>query len=153
VINSQKVQATAAQHRWIYHHKHLFAPLVGPKSYFLSNLDTEIKGLAPEKRVIVEFEEIEKQPKLIKGGQMKDYQVSGGCEGTLDATKPHRSSSCKGYPSSPGCIKMVRSSVLRDLPWFNFKSGMNSVLGDEMGLGKTLQVSPFHCKCNAVAHD
>lgn len=41
-------------------------------------------GLVPEKRVIIEFEEIEKQPKLIKGGQMKDYQVSGRCFGMLD---------------------------------------------------------------------
>lgn len=40
------------------------------------NLETEIAGLAPKKRAIIEFEEVEKQPKLIKGGQMKDYQVS-----------------------------------------------------------------------------
>jgi len=72
VINSQKVQAVAAQHRWIHHHKHLFIPLVGPKSYFFANLETEMKGLGPEKRAIVPLDEIEKQPKLIKGGQMKD---------------------------------------------------------------------------------
>lgn len=83
MINSQKVQSTAAQHRWIYHHKRLFIPLVGPKSHFFSNLEKEINGLAPEKRAIVEFEEIEKQPKLIKGGQMKDFQVSGGRVGML----------------------------------------------------------------------
>jgi SWI/SNF-related matrix-associated actin-dependent regulator of chromatin subfamily A member 5 len=77
VINSQKVQATAAQHRWLYHHKHLFTPLVGAKGHFFANLETEIKGLAPEKRSIVKFHEIERQPKLIEGGQMKDYQVRG----------------------------------------------------------------------------
>ena len=75
VINSQKIHAVAAQHRWFYHHKYLFAPLVGTKSHFFANLETEIKGLAPEKRSIVKFEEIERQPKLIEGGQMKDYQV------------------------------------------------------------------------------
>lgn len=77
MINSQKAQAVAAQHRWIYHHKHLFTPLVGPKSHFFVNLETEMKGLPPGKRAIVQLEEIEKQPKLIKGGQMKGYQVSG----------------------------------------------------------------------------
>ena len=75
VINSQKVQAVAAQHRWFYHYKHLFTPLVGTKSHFFANLETEINGLVPEKRAIVKLEEIEEQPKLIKGGQMKDYQV------------------------------------------------------------------------------
>lgn len=75
MINSQKVHAIAAQHRWLYHHKYLFAPLVGAKSHFFTNLETEIKELAPEKRSIVKFEEIEQQPKLIEGGQMKDYQV------------------------------------------------------------------------------
>jgi hypothetical protein len=40
-------------------------------------LETEINGLAPEKRAIVKLEEIEEQPKVIKGGQMKDYQVRG----------------------------------------------------------------------------
>ena len=39
------------------------------------NLETEMKELAQEKRPIVKFEEIEKQPKLIVGGQMKDYQA------------------------------------------------------------------------------
>lgn len=77
MINSQKVQATAAQHRWLYHYKHLFIPLVGAKSHFFTNLETEIKGLVPEKKAIVKFVEIEKQPTLIQGGQMKDYQVGG----------------------------------------------------------------------------
>ena len=75
MINSQKVQAIAAQHRWIHHYKHLFIPLVGVKSHFFVNLEAEMKGLAPEKRAIVAFEEIEKQPKLIRSGQMKEYQV------------------------------------------------------------------------------
>jgi hypothetical protein len=77
VINSQKVQAVAAQHRWIHHYKHLFIPLVGTKSHFFVSLEAEMKGLAPEKRTIVAFEEIEKQPKLIRSGQMKEYQVRG----------------------------------------------------------------------------
>ena len=75
MINSQKVQATAAQHRWLYHYRHLFTPLVGAKTHFFTNLEMEIKGLAPEKRAIVKPVEIEQQPKLIEGGQMKDYQV------------------------------------------------------------------------------
>ena len=75
MINSRKVQTVAAQHRWLYHHKHLFTPLVGAKGHFFTNLEAEIKGLAPDKRSIVKFEEIEQQPKLIEGGQMKDYQA------------------------------------------------------------------------------
>jgi len=75
VINSQKVHITAAQNRWFYHHKYLFTPLVGAKSHFFANLETELEGFAPENRSIVQFEEIEQQPKLIQGGQMKGYQV------------------------------------------------------------------------------
>lgn len=50
------------------------------------NLEAEINGLAPEKRAIVELEEIEKQPKLIKGGQMKDFQV--GIPSVFSAVNP-----------------------------------------------------------------
>jgi len=107
VINSQKVQAAAAQHRWLYHHKHLFTPLVGAKGHFFANLETEVKGIAPEKRAIVKFEEIGKQPKLIQGGQMKDYQVRRTWS-ALYAVSPDRCSSSMGYPSSRGCIIMVR---------------------------------------------
>jgi len=59
----------------LYHYKHLFTPLVGAKSHFFANLEVEMKGVAPEKRAIAKFEEIEKQPKLIQSGQMKDYQA------------------------------------------------------------------------------
>lgn len=75
MINSQKVHAIAAQSRWFYHHKDLFTPLIGAKSHFFANLETAIEGLTPEERSIVKFEEIEQQPKLIEGGQMKGYQV------------------------------------------------------------------------------
>jgi len=75
VINSQKVDAIVAQHKWLYHHKNLFTPLVGAKSHFFANLETEIERLTLEKRSIVKFEKIDQQPQLIKGGQMKDYQV------------------------------------------------------------------------------
>lgn len=69
----------AVRHKWFYHHKYLFTPLVGAKSQFFANLETEMKKLAPEERSIIEFEDIEQQPKLIKGGQMKDYQVRRIC--------------------------------------------------------------------------
>ena len=127
MINSQKVQSVAAQHRWIYHHKHLFVPLVGSKSHFFANLETEINDFAPEKRAIVEFEEIEKQPRLIKGGHMKDYQVSGRCVGKFGAAKPHRRSSSMAYLFSYGCIRMVRSSTPCALLWVDFYLGVNKI--------------------------
>ena len=47
-----------------------------------------MEGLAPAKKAIFEFEEIEKQPKLIKGGQMKDYQVKRPFEVCFHAVRP-----------------------------------------------------------------
>jgi len=108
VINSQKVHALAAQHRWLYHYRHLFIPLVGAKSHFFANLETEVKGLAPEKRPIVKFEEVEEQPKLILGGEMKDYQVCGSCVGLCVVCWADWCYSSMGCPSSLGCITMVR---------------------------------------------
>lgn len=120
VINSQKVQAVAAQHRWIHHHKHLFIPLVGPKSHFFSNLDKEMEGLAPAKKAIFEFEEIEKQPKLIKGGQMKDYQVKLPFEACCCAARADHGSSSTDCPFLLGCIRMVRPfPPRRTFPRFN----------------------------------
>ena len=127
-------------------------PLVGPKSHFFTNLEAEINGLTPEKRSIIEFENINKQPKSIKGGQMKDYQV-GGRPSHAGFVKIYTHSSSTGYPSLLGCIKMVRSSMLGALLAFNLSLGMNSILGDEMGLGKTLQVSQLLYIPDAVAND
>ena len=81
------------------------------------NLETEVKGLAVEKRAIVKFEEIEKQPKLIKGGQMKDYQARRICL-VLIAVSPDRCSSSTGCPSWFGCITTVRWYSLRIVPRF-----------------------------------
>lgn len=106
MINSQKVQAVAAQHRWLYHYKHLFAPLVGAGSRFFANLETEMKGLVLEKRAIFEFQEIEEQPKLIKGGQMKDYQVRNTWS-ALYALFLDRCFSFTGYLSWLICITTV----------------------------------------------
>ena len=66
-----------------------------------------MKGLASEKRCIVEFEEIEKQPKLIMGGQMKDYQVRGSRPVLYVVVLADRYYSSMDCPFSLGCIIMV----------------------------------------------
>jgi len=73
-----------------------------------------MKGLAPEKRSIVKFEEIEEQPKLIMGGQMKDYQARGSYR-VVCGVSADRFYSYMGCPSSLGCITMVRWWPLRTL--------------------------------------
>lgn len=72
-----------------------------------------MRGLSPEKRAIVPFEEIEKQPKLIEGGQMKDYQARLFRDYFVHSATPNRLSSFMGCLSLLGCTRTVRSSPPR----------------------------------------
>lgn len=55
----------------MYHHRDLFKPLTRSNNVFFENieLDTKTHGAyAP-------MEQVNEQPRLVEGGEMKDYQV------------------------------------------------------------------------------
>ncbi|KAF9038768.1 hypothetical protein BDZ89DRAFT_1061181 [Hymenopellis radicata] len=65
-VNERKDTRDAAMKRWLHHNWHLLAPLL-PSTTQLSD------ALGPPQ----ELQELVEQPSLIKGGEMKDYQLHG----------------------------------------------------------------------------
>ena len=74
VINSKKAAIEAARRRWLHKHRDLFIPLLPPSNHFFATLENELK-VSTDKGSYKPLHELEKQPELIKGGQLKDYQV------------------------------------------------------------------------------
>ncbi|KAF9241300.1 P-loop containing nucleoside triphosphate hydrolase protein [Melanogaster broomeanus] len=74
VINAKRIQLEAARRRWLFRHRDIFQPLLPSTSFF----DT-----GRWKGVLCPFHAITEQPKLIEGGEMKDYQVEMGLGKTL----------------------------------------------------------------------
>ncbi|GBE87288.1 ISWI chromatin-remodeling complex ATPase ISW2 [Sparassis crispa] len=74
-VNAAKVSAETARRRWLHRYRDLFIPLL-PKSTFFDNLRKEVEA-SRDKTGHVPLHEITEQPKLVKGGQMKDYQLHG----------------------------------------------------------------------------
>ncbi|CAL1715435.1 unnamed protein product [Somion occarium] len=76
VINKKRVSIDAARRRWLHRHRHLFMPLLPESSSFFENLEREV-GNSTDEGVYVPMHQLDEQPLLIKGGQMKDYQLQG----------------------------------------------------------------------------
>jgi SWI/SNF-related matrix-associated actin-dependent regulator of chromatin subfamily A member 5 len=74
-VNLRKAAIDAARTRWLNRHRELFEPLLPPSSSFSENLQKEMSA-SRDKGVYVSLRAVEEQPKLVKGGTMKDYQVS-----------------------------------------------------------------------------
>ena len=75
MINSKKAAVEAARRRWLYRHQHLFKPLLPASNHFFANLADEI-AQSTDASVYVPREDLEVQPALVTGGEMKDYQAS-----------------------------------------------------------------------------
>jgi hypothetical protein len=75
VINAKRVLLDAVRRRWLFRHRDLFQPLL-PSTTFFDALHKEMAE-AGENVSYVPFHALTEQPKLIEGGEMKDYQV--GC--------------------------------------------------------------------------
>lgn len=75
MINSKKAAIEAARRRWLLKHRDLFTPLLPPNSHYFAALEKETKN-STDKSTYKPLHEIEEQPELVKGGQLKDYQVS-----------------------------------------------------------------------------
>ena len=70
--SAKKDTRDAARKRWYYQHREILRPLLPPNSTFISTLEREIS----QSTVLYQpRREIDEQPELIRGGQMKDYQV------------------------------------------------------------------------------
>ncbi|KAH9924947.1 P-loop containing nucleoside triphosphate hydrolase protein [Amylocystis lapponica] len=76
VVNAARVSVDAARRRWLYRHRNLFVPLLPPKSALLENMEKEVNASA-DKAQYVPLHELDEQPRLVKGGTMKDYQLHG----------------------------------------------------------------------------
>jgi SWI/SNF-related matrix-associated actin-dependent regulator of chromatin subfamily A member 5 len=68
----KKASAEAARNRWLHRHRHLFVPLLPAKTHFFDNLEKHVNAGTGH----IPLHELDEQPSLVKGGQMKDYQVS-----------------------------------------------------------------------------
>ena len=75
VINTKKVAVEAARRRWLHKHRDLFEPLLPSSSNFFTHLEKEMKS-STTKGNFHPFHQLDEQPKLVTGGQLKDYQVS-----------------------------------------------------------------------------
>ncbi|KAG1809082.1 SNF2 family N-terminal domain-containing protein [Suillus subaureus] len=75
VINARRVQLESARRRWLYRHHDLFQPLL-PSTSFFDTLRKEIKETEGS-TAYVPLRVLMTQPSLIKGGEMKDYQLQG----------------------------------------------------------------------------
>ncbi|KAH7906758.1 P-loop containing nucleoside triphosphate hydrolase protein [Hygrophoropsis aurantiaca] len=75
VINAKRVQVEAARRRWLHCHRDIFLPLL-PSPVFFDGLQKEVNELGG-KAAFVPLREMTTQPSLIKGGEMKDYQLHG----------------------------------------------------------------------------
>lgn len=64
----------SARKHWLYKHRELFEPLLPDTSNFFSVLGKELKG-SSDSGSYVPLHELDAQPRLVKGGEMKDYQV------------------------------------------------------------------------------
>jgi SWI/SNF-related matrix-associated actin-dependent regulator of chromatin subfamily A member 5 len=78
VLNVKRAALDAARKRWLYRHRHIFEPLLRANGVFFDNLQKEIHA-STDKAAYVPIHQLDEQPKLIKGGSMKDYQVSEFC--------------------------------------------------------------------------
>ncbi|KAI0945925.1 hypothetical protein AcV7_010039 [Taiwanofungus camphoratus] len=70
VANATKVFIEAARRRWLDRHCDLFIPLLPPRSTLFENISTDNEAYVPQ-------HELHEQPKLVKGGEMKEYQLQG----------------------------------------------------------------------------
>ncbi|GJE91583.1 hypothetical protein PsYK624_077330 [Phanerochaete sordida] len=76
VINSKKAAIEAARRRWLHKHRDLFTPLLPPNSHFFTTLEHDLKA-STDTGTYKPLHELEKQPALVQGGQLKDYQLHG----------------------------------------------------------------------------
>lgn len=73
--NKKREARDDARKKWLYCHRDVVEPLLPPASTFFDQLQKEMEREHGRVISFVPTHVLDEQPKLIKGGQMKDYQV------------------------------------------------------------------------------
>ncbi|KAF9468349.1 P-loop containing nucleoside triphosphate hydrolase protein [Collybia nuda] len=77
VSNEKRDVRDKARKRWLFCHRDILEPLLPENSNFFSQLQKEVERDSKENKSFFPLHELDEQPKLIKGGYMKDYQLQG----------------------------------------------------------------------------
>ncbi|THH29276.1 hypothetical protein EUX98_g4910 [Antrodiella citrinella] len=75
-LNKRRIRVENARRRWLLKHRNLFEPLLPENSAFFNALEKENKVLH-DSGAYLPLHELDEQPSLIEGGEMKDYQLYG----------------------------------------------------------------------------
>ncbi|KAG6816477.1 hypothetical protein H0H87_005764 [Tephrocybe sp. NHM501043] len=75
-VNKKRDARDEARKRWLYCHRDVVEPMLPPSSILFDNLRKELEG-SHKGTISFKPKHIDAQPKLIKAGQMKDYQLEG----------------------------------------------------------------------------
>ncbi|KAF8512943.1 SNF2 family N-terminal domain-containing protein [Hysterangium stoloniferum] len=73
IASIKKASISEAFHKFLCHYRDIFKPLLPSNSNFFKKLEREY----PINNKIIARQQLEEQPSLIQGGQMKDYQLQG----------------------------------------------------------------------------
>ncbi|EPQ55573.1 hypothetical protein GLOTRDRAFT_121142, partial [Gloeophyllum trabeum ATCC 11539] len=76
IVNAKKAAVEAARRRWTARHRRLFETLLPQSSNLLDHIEQEMKE-SSDKGAYVPLHQLDEQPKLVTGGNLKDYQLQG----------------------------------------------------------------------------
>ncbi|KAF8884532.1 P-loop containing nucleoside triphosphate hydrolase protein [Infundibulicybe gibba] len=79
-VNDKRSARDDARKRWLFCHRELFEPLLPPSNNLFQNLQKDIALQSDIKSggiAYVPLHELDQQPTLVEGGEMKDYQLHG----------------------------------------------------------------------------
>ncbi|KAG6915978.1 hypothetical protein DXG01_009030 [Tephrocybe rancida] len=76
-VNKKRDARDEARKRWLYCHRSVLEPMLPPNSTFYDHLQKELEKANNDAISFKPTHFLDTQPKLIKAGQMKDYQLEG----------------------------------------------------------------------------
>ncbi|KAG5353088.1 hypothetical protein C0989_010470 [Termitomyces sp. Mn162] len=76
-MNKKRDARDEARKKWLYCHRNVIEPMLPPNSTFFDNLQKEMERTCRDAISFKPMHCLDIQPKLIKGGEMKDYQLEG----------------------------------------------------------------------------
>ncbi|KAH0579578.1 hypothetical protein H2248_002429 [Termitomyces sp. 'cryptogamus'] len=76
-MNKKRDARDEARKKWLYCHRNVIEPMLPPNSTFFDNLQKEMERTCRDAISSKPMHCLDIQPKLIKGGEMKDYQLEG----------------------------------------------------------------------------
>ncbi|KAG6887770.1 hypothetical protein C0992_010819 [Termitomyces sp. T32_za158] len=77
IINKKRDARDDARKQWLYCHRNVVEPMLPRNSTFFVNLSKEIERTHRDAISFKPMHRLDQQPKLIKSGEMKDYQLEG----------------------------------------------------------------------------